>query len=316
MKTTILISLLFFCIFSVWSQDPAQPEPTRQDPQPDSLIQFDFRLAPNSQGALEGSARVNLLWWDYLSSGVSFTVTNFTSVYDEYGGSTTSIESNKVLEFDIVKTRKDLLKLSWSDNSYIALNAGIGASIAWLNQEKYGHGDIQPLPGVFAYFSKQDIFYVKPLARAELEIALGFLNLRGFAGITPFDIITHTDGEFFFSTVGVKADYSIDAGSTELHCGGELLFTPSEDLEIKLGFNYTWYSGTAEAADAATGFSLKEIPYETDQYEVLGSLSFSLFGFRPKIGVSYVYYKFRPGDTIAVSYSSDRFRFSFGLVNN
>jgi hypothetical protein len=241
-------------------------------------------------------------------------VTNFTSAYDEYGGSTTSIDSNKVLDIDILKTRDNLLKLSWADKSYIGFNAGISIPIAWLNQEKYGHGDIKPLPGVFAYYSKQDIFSVKPLIRAELETAMDIITPQGYAGISPFNIITHTGGEFFFSTVGSKLEYSLGAASTELQCGGELRFMPLKELEIKLGFNYKWYSGTA--VGAAAGFaSIEKFPYETDEYEVLGSVSFSIFGFRPTLGVSYVYYKFRPRDTIvAVSYAGNRFRFSFGMI--
>ncbi len=314
MKIIIISAFLCLSMLPLRAQEPPQQEPGEKQ-QPESFIRFDFRLAPTSQGALEGFARIDLLWWDYLSSGVDFTVTNFTSVYDEYGGSTTSIDSNKVLTIDILKTRDNLLRLSWAENSYIGFNAAVSTSVSWLNQEKYGHGDL-PVFGVFAYYSKQDIFSVKPVVRGELDIALGIFSMQGYASVSPFPITTNTDGEFFFSMVGNKVEYSINAASYELNCGGELLFTPLKELGIKLGFNYTWYSGTA--AGAAAGFaSSEEFPFETDEYEVLGSVSFTVFGFRPTVGISYVYYNFRPRDTIiAVDYSSDRFRFTIGMVTD
>jgi hypothetical protein len=313
MKTISILAVLLLSALPLGAQEPTTQEPGDRNRQPEPLLSFDFRLAPTSQGALEGFARIDLFWWEYLSSGVDFAVTNFTSVYDEYGGSTTSIDSNKVLTVDILKTRDNLFKLSWAEDFYVSFNAGISTSISWLAQEKYGHGEI---PVVFAYYSKQDIFSVKPLARAELELAFGILSAQGYVSLSPFAVYTHTEGEFFFSTVGAKVEYSLDDASNELKCGGLLLFTPLQDLEINLGFNYTWYSGTA--AGAAAGFaSVENFPYEADEYEVLGSVSFNILSFRPILGISYVYYKFRPRDmTAAVSYASDRFRFTVGMITD
>jgi hypothetical protein len=308
MKTIYFLTFLSCLIFTLSAQDLTPPE---KEPEP--FIQFDFRLAPTSQGALEGFACINLLWFDYLKSGVSFTVTNFTSVYDEYGGNTTTIDSNKVLNIEVLKTRDELLKLSWSENSYLCFNASLSTAISWFNQEKYGHGEL-PGPLVFAYFSNQDIFSVKPLAYAELVIALDSITLQGYGSVSPLSIIEHTKGEFFFSYLGSKLKYSIDDQSIEIQSGGKLSYKPAPELEFKLGFNYTWHS--AKAAGVVTGMAaVEKFPYQSDEYEFLVSGSFSIFGLKPTFGVSYVYFKYRPQDTLAaVSYSSDRFRFQVGMI--
>jgi len=279
MKTIYCLIFLYCIVFTLSAQDIRSEE---QNNEP--FIQFDFRMAPTSQGALEGFADLNFLWWDYLSSGVSFTATNFTSVYDEYGGSTTTIDSNKVLNIKVIKTRDDLLKLSWAENSYICFNAGISTAISWLNQKKYGHGEILPVPGIFAYFSNQDVFSIKPTAHAELEIAFDTVIIQGYGTVSPLSIIEQTEGEFFFSNIGSKLEYSIEDTSTEVQCGGELLFTPFPELEIKLGFNYTCHRGTG--AGVIIGIdSIEEFPYENDEYEILVSASINILGFKPTFGM-------------------------------
>jgi hypothetical protein len=309
MKITYVFCLICCIVFILCTQNIKA-----QEHNDESFIQFDFRLAPTSQGALEGLAEINLLWWDYLYSGVSFSVSNFTSVYDEYGGSTTTIDSHKVLNIKIMNTRDDLLKIEWEEEAYLCFNTGIAAVISWLNQEKYGHGDIQPVPGVFAYFSNQDIFSVKPQAYAELEICLNTITLQGYGMVSPISLFEYVEGEFFFSHVGSALKYSIDDTSLEVQCGGELLFTPWQELEIKVGFNYAWRSGTGAGVIIGLA-SVEKFPYDIDEYEILSSVCISVLGFKPVFVISYVYYNYRPQDTTAaISYSSDRLRFSVGMV--
>jgi hypothetical protein len=313
-KKLISLVLLCFCVagfLAAQEPPPADSSKKEETKEAEPILAFDLNIAPNTNGALEGSVMLGLRWSPWFETDARFSVSSFVTVYDENGGSTTSIDSNKNLDIDIVKTRSSLLRIGLgSDDSYIALNLSVLLDVAWLNREKYGYGN----PGPYSFFSKQDIFYLYPFGNGELEFKLGPFALNGYFRQSIFDLYTSVTGENFSSAVGlgVVVPFSTTDRGYETRFGGTAVLTPLKELEFRYNFEYKRHIGYT--VGYAGGVNAEYV-YEAVEMAHTLTVSVDIYGYRPLIGVSYVTDTFAPVHLYSIKpFSNSRFRFIFGMV--
>lgn len=296
------------------TEEPTPAPASQENAEP--FLAFDLHLAPNTQGALEGSAQLSFLWSSWFESNVIFSVTNATSLYDQAGGSTTSIDSSKILDLNLFKTRSDFLRLNFDENGefYGAINAGVLLNIGWQNQEQYGYGDT---PTTFAFYNKQDVFMLYPFGCGELELRLGPFSLDGYFRQSLFELYTTVEGESYNSAwaplVTAPVPFNTTDQGYETRFGGTATLAFSPEFEISYSFGYKSHIGHSETS--TTGLSYSDFVYTAIEMTHKLTASFEIFGYRPVIGVTYINYQFNVTYLYSVpSFSSDRFGFVFGLL--
>ncbi|MBN1525747.1 MAG: hypothetical protein JW904_14815 [Spirochaetales bacterium] len=311
MKQSIALLFLFLIPFGMLCAQEAVPP----ENEPDPLFSFDLNLAPNTDGALEGSIELGILYSPWVYSSIAFATSSSTSVYDENNGSTTSMESTKNFDIDILRTREDFLKWNFAgDDYYAAVNGRILLNIKWMSQEKYGYQNIAPW-GFSVFYDNKDVFNIYPYAGGDVEVKLGPVMLKGYYLTSIMILYTTIDGEFYFSGDPVSTEptaYSLEDEGFEFRTGGTAVVTPIPELEIKYQFDFLRHIGYSYGMVAGVG---QEFVYEGIEMKHSASISFDFDGFVPTIGVTYITYTFNPVNLFSVEgYSSSRFGFIFGVV--
>ncbi|RPJ09422.1 MAG: hypothetical protein EHM28_01555 [Spirochaetaceae bacterium] len=315
MKKLFYICMILLCGLSAFAQETAAAASsvTAEAQKDAEFLTFDLNIAPNTTGALEGKAALGLLWSPWVCSGVTFSVSSFTTVYDNEtgGGSTTSVESTKNLDVDVLRTNPDFLKWYFAgDDFYIAANARIFLNIKWINQEKYGYFDT---PTFVMYYTQEDLFNLYPFGGADLEVKLGPVLFTGYFIQSVMVLYTTIEGKYYDTALlDTPTKYSLEDEGFETRAGGTATFFPIPEITIKYGFDfvshigYTYgYSGGAVSKVVYTGIEMKHTL----------TASVNINGYEPLIGASCTTYSFEPLKSIysALSYSTDRWGFIFGV---
>lgn len=307
-KITLLASLLLFTVFFIYGQkdDAADAQAKVRE----NFIEFDLNLAPNTNGALEGSASLGLLWSPWLETRTTFSVSSFSTVYSQNVGSITTIESNKNLDIDIIRTRNNFLRLNFGRSGYYgALNISLLLNTAWLEQESYGYGTV---PIEYTFFSNQTMFLLYPFGNGEVEIGLGPFRLNGYFKQSILPLYTKVEGDFFYSMIGSSIDFSTEDKGSETRFGGTATFQPFESLLFTYNFNYRRHTGNTYGYIVGVGTAPFE--YELIEMTHTGLVSFEIFGYKPVLGISYVSYTFNPVILHLINgYTNSRFNFILGL---
>jgi hypothetical protein len=267
-------------------------------------LSFDVNISPNSAGALEGSASLEFRWTPFAQSGLYFSASSLLETYDEAGGETTVIRSQKTLDAEILRTPYSLLSLPLGGSGSVYLSPVIMANGVVLDEDRYGHGTGPD----YVYYLSQRVTWIKPLIGADLGLNFGFLGLDAYYRTSwPFTLKENATGSVF-NSMGLKQDLSASDTGFETRLGGRVALNPAAGWNLGVDLDWTRHIGVAVALG---GYSYV---YEMRSLDCALTLAFPLGTLRPLIGAAFVQDEFLPLDLFdAEPYANRRVRFIFGM---
>jgi hypothetical protein len=267
-------------------------------------LTFDVNISPNSAGALEGAASLEFRWAPFAQSGLYFSASSLLETYDEAGGETTVIRSQKTLDAEIIRTPYSLLSLPLGDSGSVYLSPVIMANGVVLDEDRYGHGTGPD----YVYYLTQRVTWIKPLIGADLGLKLGILGLDAYYRTSwPFTLKENASGSVFHSLSGAQ-DLSASDTGFETRLGGRVALNPAAFWNFGVDLDWTRHIGVAVALG---GYSYV---YEMRSLDCAVTLAFPLGTLRPLIGAAFVQDEFLPLDLFdAEPYTNRRIRFIFGM---
>lgn len=290
-RITLALSAVFGCsVLGAWAQTP---------------LSFDVSLAPNTSGALEGSASLVLRWAGFAQSGLLFSADSFMEEYAEGGGVTTVIRATKTLDFEVFRLRDGFFGLEFPGGG-ASLSAALIANGALIDEDRYGRGT------GYAYYQSQRLMWVKPLLGVDASARLGALSLDGhYRTSWPFELDEYVEGTAFYSSFPSEAAYSVKDRGFETRLGGGLSLEAAKGWTIRGSFGWIRHIGYAAAM---SGGVAQEYVYEMVDMEGSLTLAFPVGSYRPLVGVALASSAFKPLELFSVEpYENTRWRFIFGL---
>jgi len=269
---------------------------------------FDLNLAPNTSGALEGSASLRYRWASFAETVLMFSSTGFLEEYEEGGGTTTVIRSRKALDLDVFRIPSDLLALRFGERSRVSISGAFLANGVILDEDRYGQGSV---PSAYVYYLGQRTIWLKPLLGVDLSCVLGPVSSTVYYRTSwPFKLNEYLDGSANYSTDG-QTDFSVWDEGFETRLGGEVSYNPAPGWKLRGGVDWMRHIGHSVAT---SGGVAAEYVYESQSLEGSLTLTFPIEERRPMVGVAYAYDSFRPLELFSTEpYSNSRLRFIFGL---
>ncbi|HAE20826.1 MAG TPA: hypothetical protein DCG47_00665 [Spirochaetaceae bacterium] len=266
---------------------------------------FDVNIAPNSAGALEGSASLEFRWAPFAQSGLYFSASSLLETYDEAGGETTVVRSQKTLDAEILRTPYSLLSLPLGGSGSVYLSPVIMANGVILDEDRYGHGTD---PAAYVYYLTQRVTWIKPLIGADLGLDLGILGIDAYYRTSwPFTLNESATGSVFHS-ITLQQDLSASDTGFETRLGGRVALRPASGWNIGVDLDWTRHIGVAVAL-AGNAYV-----YEMRSLDCAVTLAFPLGTLRPLIGAAFVQDEFMPLYLFdAEPYVNRRVRFIFGM---
>ena len=298
-KKTLLVLVAFAACFSaaLHAQD---------------LFYFNVNIAPNSAGALEGTASLELRWASFAQAGLYFSASSLLETFPEGQGETTVLRSQKTLDLEVFRTPFSFLNLPLGTAGNVFISPVFLLNGVLLDETRYGHGTVSvPLPPfteTYAYYIDQQITWIKPLLGVDAGIAFGFFGLDAYFRTSwPFMLSENATGTVFHSLTG-EQDLSASDTGFETRVGGTLTLTPAKYWKFSVDVDWIRHIGVALALN---GYSYV---YEMDSLDCAVTLAFPLGSLQTLIGAAFVQEQFLPLDLYDVaSYTNQRFRFIFGV---
>ena len=273
-----------------------------------SPLSFDLSLAPNSSGALEGSASLVLRWAGFAQTGLLFSADSFMEEYDEAGGgSTVVMRSATTLDLELFRLDEDALSLAFPGGSVSASVAAI-ANGAVIDEDRYGHSP------AYVWFQGQRTMWVKPLLGADLSARLGPLSLAGYYRTSwPFELEEYVEGSALYSPAVTETVYAAHDRGFETRAGGSLSLGLGGSWSLRGGFDWIRHIGYSVSMDSVSGVAT-DFVYEMTSLEGSLTLAFPVGSYRPVLGVAWAFDRFAPLELYSVTgYENSRLRLILGL---
>jgi hypothetical protein len=303
--SSLFILLLAPLALPLSADDAALAEVPVQEAKP-SPFSFSVQVAPNTSGALEGSASMYMRWMRWLESGFEFQATGYTERFKESDGTdVTVIRDLKNLDLNLLRLPVGPLALKLGATR-TSIGCVVTANGVLIDEERFSVEGTGSSTAIFRL--QQRVMWLKPLLAVDLGFDAGPFSLSGFFRTSwPFTLKERSTGNRYSSGAAAVPFDKSDIGY-ETRAGG--------DLSLKLGKGWeivaagSWKRHLGYTVDAVSGV---DYVYEAVGIEASGVLIFPVGKQRMTLGAAFVDDSFKPVALYSITpYDNMRVRFIVG----
>jgi hypothetical protein len=271
-----------------------------------SQFTYNFILAPDMSGNLNGRIDLGYSWNPWLFSGAAGYTDNYVQSFNTSTDISSLNSSSRAASLTALKVNQDLLwLLVGKELDFLSFSAGLVGIYDVTSQKQYGY-DPTTLPSPVFYLDSTEKTSLRPIQSYTLGLNFGPLALGGKFESTIVWAREKVTSSHFLSSMA-----SPPTATTISYNGGDTLAGGSLSLDLKAirligSFEYFLHVMT----DGTTAHTFKSDTYTYGASAVLTFMKLS--GGSPVIGVSAV----NKLDYIVASkksISNDAIRFEFGL---